>query len=82
MPAEFRWDEVAALITGAGAAHVAQVFAAVKRHVRESGIAPFDLSHFYGSVNSPGWGVVSVAPVRAVAMMQTSEGLVRRAWHA
>jgi general stress protein 26 len=142
MPAEFSWDEVAALITGAGvahmastsvdgAAHVAQVFAAVegkhltfttrttsakaanirantqvalmwqgnsaetyvwgnaslsddpamKRHVWESGIVPFDLSHFYGTVDSPGWGVVSVVPVRAVAMMQTSGGLVRRAWH-
>ena len=55
---------------------------AVKRHVWESGIVPFDLSHFYGTVDSPGWCAVSVVPVRAVAMMQTSEGLVRRAWHA
>ncbi|MEY4365858.1 MAG: Pyridoxamine 5-phosphate oxidase [Actinomycetota bacterium] len=53
---------------------------AVKRHVWESGIVPFDLSHFYGAVDSSGWCVVSVVPVRAVAMMQTSEGLVRRAW--
>ena len=54
----------------------------VKKQVWESGIVPFDLSHFYGSVDSPGWLVVSVVPKRAVAMLQTSEGLIRRAWHA
>ena len=55
---------------------------AVKKQVWESGIVPFDLSHFYGTVDSPGWLVVSVVPKRAVAMLQTSEGLIRRAWHA
>mgnify|MGYP003341010023 FL=1 len=55
---------------------------AVKQQVWESGIVPFDLSHFYGTVDSPGWLVVSVVPVRAVAMLQTSEGLIRLAWRA
>ena len=55
---------------------------AVKKQVWDSGIVPFDLSHFYGTVDSPGWLVVSVVPVRAIAMLQTSEGLVRRTWHA
>lgn len=56
--------------------------AAVKTEVWTGGHIPFDLSHFYGSVDSPGWCVVRVVPSRAVVMAQTENGLERHTWSA
>lgn len=55
---------------------------ATKAEVWSGGHIPFDLSHFYGSVDSPGWCVVRVVPSRAVVMAQTENGLERHTWSA
>lgn len=55
---------------------------ATKTEVWTGGHIPFDLSHFYGSFDSPGWCVVRVVPARAVVMAQTENGLERHTWSA
>lgn len=54
--------------------------AATKNEVWNGGHIPFDLSHFYGSVDSAAWCVVRVEPTRAVVMAQTDKGLERHTW--
>ena len=55
---------------------------ATKNELWNGGHIPFDLSHFYGTVDSPGWCVVRVEPTRAVVMAQTDKGLERHMWSA
>ena len=80
------WEEVVALIDGTGVAHLSTTSAADGAHVSQvfAGVEGKRLTFTTRttSADSPGWLVVSVVPVRAIAMLQTSEGLVRRTWHA
>lgn len=54
----------------------------LKSELWNGGYYPFDLAHFYGSVESNGWCVVRIKPSRAIAMVQGEQGLTRRTWRA
>lgn len=54
----------------------------IKSDLWNGGYVPFELAHFFGTEDSPGWCAVRIAPTRAIAMVQGEQGLSRRSWRA
>lgn len=54
----------------------------IKSDLWNGGYFPFELAHFFGTEDSPGWCAVRIAPTRAIAMVQGEQGLSRRSWRA
>ena len=55
---------------------------AMKSELWNGGYFPFELAHFFGTEDSPGWCAARIVPQRAVAMVQGDTGLTRRTWAA
>ncbi len=54
----------------------------LKSDLWNGGYFPFDLSHFFQREDLPTWCAVRIVPKRAVAMVQSEQGLTRRTWRA